>query len=225
MADAKGQQRVITTQEWRDAELIWDYHQMHHELRPCSAGIGLGSHDLGVASHTVDLYRQGLFPVLVFTGGNSPTTKARFPRGEAVHYREHALQLGVPEKVVLVEPNAANTGQNAVFSRQVLAAAGIVPESVLVVCKPYEERRSYATFKKVWPGVDVVCASEPVGLAAYAEGIGDAKLVIDMLVGALQRVMVYPEQGFTIPQEVPGDVAAAFKQLADGGFDSRLLRR
>ncbi len=124
-----------------------------------------------------------------------------------------------------MEPKAANTGQNAVFSRQVLAEAGIVPESVLVVCKPYEERRSYATFKKVWPEVEVLCASEPVGLATYAEGIGDAKLVIDMLVGALQRVMVYPQQGFTIPQHVPEDVAAAFKRLADAGFDSRLLPR
>ncbi|SCF67726.1 Uncharacterized SAM-binding protein YcdF, DUF218 family [Streptomyces sp. DconLS] len=216
---------MITAREWRDAGLIWDYHQMHHELRQCSAGIGLGSHDLGVASHTVRLHQQGLFPVMVFTGGNSPTTKSRFPRGEAVHYREHALELGVAEDAVLVEPKAANTGQNALFSRQVLAEAGIVPESVLVVCKPYEERRSYATFKKVWPEVDVVCSSEPVGLAAYAEGIGDAKLVIDMLVGALQRVMVYPEQGFTIPQEVPEDVAAAFKRLADAGFDSRLLPR
>ncbi|MFE5160008.1 YdcF family protein [Streptomyces sp. NPDC056697] len=225
MADAEGQQGVISDQAWRDAELIWDYHQMRHELRPCSVGIGLGSHDLGVASHTVGLYRQGLFPVMVFTGSNSPTTKERFPRGEAVHYREHALELGVPKEAVLVEPKAANTGQNAVFSRQVLAEAGIVPESVLVVCKPYEERRSYATFKKVWPEVDVVCASEPVGLAAYAEGIGDAKLVVDMLVGALQRVMVYPEPGFTILQEVPEDVVGAFRRLADSGFDSRLLPR
>ncbi|MFJ8495333.1 YdcF family protein [Streptomyces sp. NPDC094038] len=226
MADtAEGEPHVISAQEWRDAELIWDYHQMHHELRPCSAGIGLGSHDLGVASHTVALYRQGLFPVMVFTGGNSPTTKARFPHGEAVHYREHALQLGVPEKAVLVEPKAANTGQNAVFSRQVLAEAGIVPESVLVVCKPYEERRSYATFKKVWPEAEVMCASEPVGLTEYAEGIGDAKLVIDMLVGALQRLIEYPKQGFTVPQDVPEDVAAAFKRLADSGFDSRLLPR
>ncbi|MFE9000587.1 YdcF family protein [Streptomyces sp. NPDC007875] len=198
---------------------------MRHELRPCSVGIGLGSHDLGVASHIVGLYRQGLFPVMVFTGANSPTTKERFPRGEAVHYREYALEFGVPKEAVLVEPRAANTGQNAVFSRQVLAEAGIVPESVLVVCKPYEERRSYATFKKVWPEVDVVCASEPVGLAAYAEGIGDAKLVVDMLVGALQRVMVYPEPGFTIPQEVPEDVVGAFQRLADSGFDSRLLPR
>jgi hypothetical protein len=34
--------------------------------------------------------------VLVFSGGNSHTTAARFPRGEAVHYAEHATTLGVP---------------------------------------------------------------------------------------------------------------------------------
>lgn len=79
-----------------DAKLIWDYHQLGHQLRPCSVGIGLGSHDLGVATLAADLYRAGLFPVLVFSGGNSPTTAARFPRGEAVQYAEHAITSAYP---------------------------------------------------------------------------------------------------------------------------------
>jgi uncharacterized SAM-binding protein YcdF (DUF218 family) len=218
-----GSRRKVSEREWRDAHLVWDYQSLGHQLRPCSAGIGLGSHDLGVASYSAHLYHQGLFPVLVFTGATSPTTAARFPRGEAVHYREHARELGVPDAAILVEPKAKNTGQNAVFSREVLAEAGMVPASVLVVCKPYEERRSYATFRKVWPEVEVICASEPVDFAAYVDGIGDAKLVIDMLVGAMQRVMLYPERGFTIAQDVPEEVRAAFKRLAAAGFDSRLI--
>ncbi|MDQ0605758.1 hypothetical protein QF037_010191 [Streptomyces canus] len=66
------QQRQITDEQFHDATLIWNYHQMGHELRPCSAAIGLGSHDLGVASAAADLYRVGFFPVVVFSGGNSP---------------------------------------------------------------------------------------------------------------------------------------------------------
>ncbi|MQY16226.1 hypothetical protein SRB5_64240 [Streptomyces sp. RB5] len=217
--------REISGREWRDAGLIWDFHLMRHALRPCSVAVGLGSHDLGVAEQTARLFRRGLAPVVVFTGGNSPTTRERFPRGEAVHYRERALELGVPEAAVLVEPRAANTGQNAVFAREMLVAAGVGVESVLVVCKPYEERRSYATFRKVWPEVEVLCSSEPVGLREYADGIGDAKKVIDMLVGTLQRVMEYPARGFTVVQDVPSDVADAFERLAGGGFDSRLLPR
>ena len=217
------QQRQITDEQFHDATLIWNYHQMGHELRPCSAAIGLGSHDLGVASAAADLYRAGLFPVVVFSGGNSPTTRARFPRGEAVHYREHALGLGVPDEAILVEPKAANTGQNITFSRELLAQASVQVDSLLLVSKPYMERRSYATCRKLWPEAEVVCASEPLELDDYIKSIGDEKLVVDMLVGDLQRVIEYPKLGFAVEQDVPGDVYDAYERLLRAGFDSRLI--
>ena len=43
------------------------------------------------------------------------------------------------------------------------------------------------------------------------DSIGDARLVLDMMVGAQQRLMIYPRQGFMIEQEIPDDVAAAFE--------------
>ena len=214
---------TITDEQWRDAERIWDYHQMGHELRPVDAAIGLGSHDLGVATFAAELYQAGLFPLLVFSGGNSPTTAARFPRGEAVHYREHAMALGVPDNAVLVEPKAANTGQNVSLSRALLAERGHAPSSILLISKPYMERRAYATCRKVWPEVEVVCASEPLKFDDYVRSIGDGKLVVDMLVGDLQRVVEYPKQGFAVEQDVPADVLGAYDRLVEAGFDSRLL--
>ena len=49
-----------------------------------------------MATTAADLYRADLFPVVVFSGGNSPTTRARFPRGEAVHDTETTLESLVP---------------------------------------------------------------------------------------------------------------------------------
>lgn len=216
-------QQAITEEQWQQAKLIWDYHQMHHALQPCDVAIGLGSHDLGVAAFSAELYHQGLFPRLVFTGGNSPTTLARFPRGEAVHFREHALSLGVPDEAILLEPDATNTGENITLSRKVLATAGLHPQSVLLISKPYMERRSFSTARKLWPEVEIVCASEPLALDDYVKAIGDDKLVIDMLVGDLQRVIEYPKLGFAIPQETPEVVHAAYEALIRAGFDSRLL--
>ncbi|MBQ0867608.1 YdcF family protein [Streptomyces sp. A73] len=215
---------VIADEQWNDARLLWNYHQMGHRPRPCSAAIGLGSHDLGVATTAADLYRAGLFPVIVFSGGNSPTTAARFPRGEAVHYREHALKLGVPGEAILVEPKASNTGQNIAFSREVLRETAVESDSLLLISKPYMERRAYATCRKVWPEINVVCASEPLELDDYVKAIGDEKLVIDMLVGDLQRVIEYPKLGYSIEQEVPEHIHAAYQRLLHAGFDSRLLK-
>jgi uncharacterized SAM-binding protein YcdF (DUF218 family) len=213
-----------TDQDRADAQAIWDYHQMHHPARPCSAGIGLGSHDLGVATLAADLYHAGLFPVLVFTGANSPTTAARFPRGEAVHFAEHATALGVPASAIIIEAQAANTGQNIEFSRRALATAGIEVTSVMLISKPYMERRAYATVRKTWPGVEAVCASEHLSLDDYLKTIGDDKLVIDMLVGDLQRIIEYPALGFAVAQDVPSHVMAAYQRLTGRGYDSRLLK-
>ena len=218
------EQRQITDGQFHDAMLLWNYHQMGHVQRPCSAAIGLGSHDLGVATAAADLYHAGLFPVVVFSGGNSSTTRARFPRGEAVHYREHALSLDVPNEAILVEPKAANTGQNITFSRELLAAAGVEVEALLLISKPYMERRAYATCRKLWPEAEVICASKPLELDDYIKAIGDAKLVVDMLVGDLQRVIEYPKLGFAVEQDVPADVHDAYQRLLNGGFDNRLIR-
>jgi len=212
-----------TEDQIKDAQLIWDYHQLHHELRPVDVGVGLGSHDLGVATFAAQLYEQGLFPTLVFTGANSRTTAARFPRGEAVHYREHVISLGVPGSDVLVEPRATNTGQNITFTRALLADEAKPVESILLIAKPYMERRAFATCQKVWPEVEVICASEPIAFADYIESIGDSALVLDMLVGDLQRVIEYPALGFAVEQDVPDEVRSAYERLIEAGYVSRLM--
>lgn len=216
---------MISSQAWSDAQLLWDHQQMHHEPRPCSVGIGLGSHDLGVADVAVDLYRRDMMPLIVFTGATSPTTRERMPRGEAVHYRERALELGVPAGDLLVEPNARNTGENIRFSRALLEERGVDVSSVLLITKPYEERRAYATARKLWPDIEIVSASGPLTLSEYLDSIGDPRLVMDMLVGAQQRLLIYPEQGFMVRQETPASITAAYERLCAMGFTSRLVPR
>ncbi|WP_432098400.1 YdcF family protein [Streptomyces sp. WAC 04229] len=215
---------MISAQAWADAQRLWDFQQMGHEPRPCSVAIGLGSHDLGVADATADLFHRGMAPVVLFTGATSRTTRERMPRGEAEHYRDRAVELGVPVSVILVEPNARNTGENIRFSRTLLEERRVPVSTALLVSKPYEERRAYATARKHWPEIEWVSASAPMSLAGYVDSIQDTRLVIDMLVGAQQRLMVYPRQGFMIEQDVPDDVARAFERLCKHGYTSRLVR-
>ncbi|MBJ6633849.1 YdcF family protein [Streptomyces sp. I5] len=214
---------MISTQAWADAQRLWDFQQMGHAPRPCSVAIGLGSHDLGVADTTADLYHRGMMPLIVFSGATSRTTRHRMPRGEAEHYRERAIDLGVPADAILVEPRARNTGENIRYSRALLEKHQTFVSSVLLICKPYEERRAYATARKLWSDVEWVCASSSMALPDYVDSIGDPRLVIDMLVGAQQRLMIYPRLGFMIEQEVPDVVKSAYERLRDNGFTSRLV--
>jgi uncharacterized SAM-binding protein YcdF (DUF218 family) len=214
---------VIPAHLRTDVEALWNYHDMHHELRRTDAGIGLGSHDPGVAIAAAALYERGIFPLIVFTGANSPTTVDRFPRGEAVHYREYAIEHGVPADAVLIETTATNTGENITLTRQLLEAEGRQVRSVTLMSRPYQQRRAYATCKKLWPEVDVQCASHPLSLDEYVAMIGDEQRVINMLVGDTQRIELYAERGFAIPQDIPSEVAAAYRRLVAAGFTSRLV--
>ncbi|WP_062994316.1 YdcF family protein [Nocardia mikamii] len=206
-----------------DVRTLWEYNLMGHETRPVDVGIGLGSHDIGVAVYAVELFRRGIFSTIVFSGANAPTTVAEFPDGEAVHYREHAVAQGVPDEAVLVEPRATNTAENIDLSRALLRDSGRVVRSVLLICRPYQQRRSFATCRKRWPEVEVVCGSLPESLDDYVARIGDAERVVTMLVGDTQRVWRYAAEGWAIEQDVPDAVRAAYERLVAAGFTGRLL--
>ncbi|MEV6274047.1 YdcF family protein [Nocardia sp. NPDC051832] len=204
-----------------EVETLWDYNQMRHSPRPVDVGIGLGGHDRGVADRIAELYHEGMFPLIVFTGANAPTTKELFPRGEAVHFRERAIELGVPEGVILVEPRATNTGENIDFTRALLRDRAV--RSVLLISRPYQERRSYAICRKRWPAVEVICGSRSLTLDDYLLSIGDVNRVINMLVGDTQRIWVYAQKGWAIEQDVPAEVRKAYSKLVDAGFTSRVV--
>ena len=122
-----------------------------------------------------------------------------------------------------MEPAAANTGQNIAFSRRVLAGAGLRPASVMLATMPSMQRRGYATTRKVWPEVEVVCACEPVAFRDSLVGIGDDRLVIDTMVGDPQRIIEYPDRSFAVEQHVPDDVHTAYQALVKAGCTSRLI--
>jgi len=75
----------------------------------------------------------------------------------------------VPRERILIEPNSTNTGENIKFTRQLLAEHDLQPESFIVVQKPYMERRSYATFRKMWPEKEVIVTSPQVSFGSYLE--------------------------------------------------------
>ena len=179
---------------------------------------------IGVATYTAELYHQGMFPKIVFTGANAPTTVERFPRGEAVHYREHALELGIPDSAILVEPRATNTGENIDFTRAIVETSHLDVRSIMLISRPYQQRRAYAMCRIRWSDIDVICASQNCLLDNYIAGIGDADQVVNMLVGDTQRVWTYAENGWALEQDVPDKVHAAYDRLVKSGFDRRVLK-
>ncbi len=210
------------------AEVVWDYHQLHHEISTADAILVLCSHDTIVAERGAELFLEGRAPLLVFSGGSGAITGRLWNEPEADLFARMAVDLGVPADRILIENRSTNTGENVRFTRDLLTARGLDPQSFILVQKPYMERRAFATFRKIWPDMPVQVTSPRIGLrdylARYAHGTLTPDAVIGIMVGDLQRIRIYPDKGFQIAQVIPANVWAAYEALIAAGYNRYLVR-
>ena len=209
------------------AEKIWHYHRLNHQLSKADAILVLCSHDKVVAERGAELLLGSWAPLLIFSGGLGAITKNLWSDSEADQFARVAVEMGVPGEKILIENKSTNTGENILFTRRLLAERRIDPQSFILVQKPYMERRSYATFKQLWPEKEVIVTSPQVSFTDYLDKYANQALskddVVSIMVGDLQRIRLYPEKGYQIFQEIPDDIWAAYEELVTAGYDRHLV--
>ncbi len=213
---------MVSAEVLKLAQQLWDYHLMHHQLAEADCILALGSHDLRVAERAADLYLQGLAPLVIMSGGLGNFTQGMWTEAEADKFAAIAIKMGVPATAILIENKSSNTGENISFTKRLLDEKGIDPKSFIVVQKPYMERRSFATFKKHWPEKELIVTSPQISFENYPNDEIPLARVINIMVGDLQRIKLYPALGFQVYQEIPTRVWQAFNQLVDLGFNEHL---
>jgi len=206
------------------AQQLWDYHHMNHQPAKADCILALGSHDLRVADRAAELYLQGWAPLVIMSGGLGNFTQDMWTETEAGQFAAIAIQKGVPANAILIENKSTNTGENILFTQQLLKESGLDPHTFIVVQKPYMERRSFATFKKHWPDKALLVTSPQIPFDEYPTGEIPMERVINIMIGDLQRIKLYPEKGFQVYQEIPDKVWAAYEQLVAMGYDKHLVK-
>ena len=196
---------------------------MNQPVRPADCILVFGSHDLRVAEYGAALFLEKLAPLIVFSGKRGHLTE-RWRKTEADKFGEIAIQAGVPRNKILIENEATNSGENVLFSKRLLARKGINPRKLIVVHKPYMERRTWATFRKVWPQEKIVVTSPPLTFENYPNRLISKKDMIAIMLSDFQKIRLYAKEGFQIPQRIPKDVMDSYKQLVKLGYTEHLKR-
>ncbi|MES1219812.1 MAG: YdcF family protein [Bacteroidota bacterium] len=215
---------MITREVLTLAKQLWDYHHMNHKLVKSDCILALGSHDLRVADRAAELYKEGWAPLVIMSGGLGNFTQDLWTESEADKFATIAIKKGVPADVILIENKSTNTGENILFTQQLLKQKGLDPQNFIVVQKPYMERRSYATFKKHWPDKNLLVTSPQISFDDYPTEEIPLERVINIMIGDLQRIKFYPAKGFQVYQEIPEDIWNAYVRLVELGFDKHLMR-
>ncbi len=209
-------------------DTIWDYLRIGNQPSGADCLLVLGSRDDRVASYAAQLTSTRSFKTIVVSGGSAHKNDLLATKWtestEAEHFYTVMRSSGVQQEIIL-EYKATNTGENCKFSYKLLKEEGIKPDSILIITKPYMERRAIATFTKQWPGSNVTfqVASPQMTFENYCNEDQPAASVINIMVGDLERIIKYPELGFQTWQQVAAHVKAALKTLQNAGYTKHSL--
>ena len=212
------------------AKRIWDYMLLGMQLEKADVIIAFGSHDKRTAVRAGQIYQDGYAPRLIFSGNEGYGRKVSGFDGvpEAQIYFDEAVSLGVPPESILLETESTNSSENVLFTAKLMASKNISANKVIVVHKPYMERRTYATLKAQWPDrhPKFIITSPQISYEEYISNpVYPKDYVIEVMVGDLQRIREYPKLGYQIVQPIPADVLQAYEELVRLGFDGHLIEQ
>lgn len=206
------------------AKKIWDYHHLNQKLEKADCILVLGSSDLRVAEYGAKLFLGGWAQWIIFSGGLGRLTGKIWGESEADRFSRVAVGMGVPPDKILIENKSNNTGENILFTKKLLQERDLDFHKFIVVSKPYMERRAYATFKKFWPEKEIIVTSPILLFEEYPDNVKSKDDVINAMVGDTQRIKLYAEKGFQIPQEIPAEIWDVYEQLVAAGYTKDLIK-
>lgn len=213
----------MTPETYHHAITLWNYHNLPEPTLPSDFLLVMGSADDRVAVHAANLYGMGFAKIVCTSGGYGKVTKNTLTITEGERFARIMQEHGVPAENILIENKASNSGENILFVKELLQHKGLFFKTGILVTKPYMKRRAFATAMKQWPGIEWQVSAPPLGFDEYITGEISSDLTINLMVGDLQRIKTYPQQGFQVEQEIPAEVWASYEYLRDHGFDRYVL--
>jgi uncharacterized SAM-binding protein YcdF (DUF218 family) len=210
----------------RLARIIWDYHQLAQEPAAADVMVVFGTNDLRVAQFAADLFARGFGKLMVCSGGmahGNDLLATGWTRPEAEVFADTAVEQGVPREKILLESRALNTAENIRFTREILRDRGLEPRNLLLVMKPFMQRRVWATKAVEWPEIPATVISQKMTLDEYFTPELPPEKIIPIMMGDLQRIWIYGRKGWSAQQQIPREVTDAFNELVRLGFTQHLI--
>lgn len=166
-------------------------------------------------------------------------------RAEAAIIKDIATQFWkIPAEKVLTEEKSSNCGENARFTYDLIQALQITPASAIIIQDPTMQRRTVATFERVWqgdaqpphwrswPGVvpQLFSHETQTTFSPNEKGLWPIERYISLALGEIPRIrddaQGYGPQGrdFITHVDIPTGVINAWEMLAGDAALAQLMR-
>ena len=202
-------------------KVIWGFTKLNQVIEPCDVIFACVCFNLDIPVKCAELFKQGYGKKILFAGGLGKITKEKFQKSEAEIYRDIAMRHGVSSEHILLEINSTNTGDNFRFSKTILEKYKI--KSILIVHFATSERRTLATAQAILPEYRLFITSPDLSFSDFLSKLQQSSEYfyreVSLLVGDIQRMIIYPQLGWIKEVDIPDDIIQTYYFLKNKGFD------
>lgn len=205
---------------------IYDYMVLNQTIEKCDLIIGCGCMDVSIPRKCASLLKDGYAKKILFTGGYG--TKHQFAEPEALVFKNIAMDEGVSEEDILLEMEATNTGDNFRYSKKIIEEKNILSDTILIVHNALSTRRTYLTAKSILKDKNIMITYPSLSFESFYQNLEkktfkELRYTISVILGDIQRLIVYPQLNFLIYEKVPEDIIDSYFILKEMGFDQFIM--
>lgn len=213
----------ISDKDLESASIIWDFLTQKDDLDKADLIFVLCSHDIRIAKYAVDLFKNGYANQILFSGGLNFFTKNIFQDSEADSFAQFANNEGIPIQNIIIENKSTNTGENIQFSKSILYAMNVQVQSIIAIQKPSMTLRVKLALDKQWTENKFIISAPEYFLLDAPHSHINLFMIINEIVGDLQRIITYPKLGFQSEISIPESVEYAFNYLISREYNLHLV--
>lgn len=209
-------------------KIIYDYMVLNQKLEKCDLIIGCGCLDTNIPKKCASLLKEGYAKKILFTGGYG--TKGEFASPEALVFKNIAIEEGIKEEDIIVEKEATNTGDNFRYSKKIIEEKNIPSNKILIVHNALSTRRTYLTAQNILEDKKLIITYPDLTFDEFYKHLEQKKMeelryTISVILGDIQRIIIYPQLGWMKYEEVPKNIIDAYYILKEMGFDKFILSK
>jgi len=177
----------------KEIKKITDYIFLKSNPQKADLALVFGTRHQEAINKVFELYRDGLVPKILVSGGINRVTK----ENEAKEMSSKLIQLGVKKDDIILEDKSTNSLENVLFSRQIIGEKiGFNKvKKIIAIVKHYHSRRALMTIKKHFPKtIELI----PVTYDIYGFTIDDwfdNKTGKEKVLDEWNKITIYLERG------------------------------
>lgn len=221
---------MLSIEEKQHLKKIWNYMVLNEAYPPCELIMGCGCANLTIPVTCSDLFKQGFGKNILFAGGLGKLTKEMFSQSEAEVYEKIAIEQGVSPNRIFLEKQSTNTGDNFRLSIPILVQSNIPSDSILIVHNRLSERRTLSAAKAIMPNKKIYITSGKLTFNDFVQKLekrteAEVHSIISVLVGDIQRMIVYPQFGWQVHQSISEEVLTSYSFFKQKGYNTYIISK